>query len=457
MLLGVCIASCSDDSNNEAELKITERNMDITAVGGTMTVTLSIEGEKASSDQSWCSPSVSGKTVTLTLQPNVSLEGRTALVTVTKGMEKVAFPVTQPGNMVPTAGASSVQFDAHGGSKEIVVRNALPFNAVLKEGVTWLTARVEGNMLILTAQKNYTINALQTTVKLVSEGLESEFTVKQTGIALTPEKTSLVMFNEGDEKKVMVKSTLAFTAVSDQDWLTVTRGDDFVTLTATDNSGQPARTATVTLTSETLTATIKVTQRAPVYADFLGSWELTGYDSGSPFTFNLSIVQATAGSTYKVTGWGKSEIAIDSKYALEAVFDQANQVIYIMQQENLGLFTDEDGDYDVVFRGLVSYNGGYSLVDGKFICYIGFMQRDGTVQWINNTITLGSTKYELAGALYYLHSHADGKYYSYNVDRPFMYSPVMKKSTGVASTRSFVRTNKSKTSIAVENQLQVQN
>lgn len=152
MLLCVGFVSCSDDSNDIPAFKIAGNEMDITAVGGTVVVTLSMEGEKATSDQSWCVPSVSGKTVKLTLEKNTALEGRTALITVTKGGEHF-FPVTQPGNLVPTITTEGVEFDAHGGELEVPVRNALPFSVVVKDDASWLKANVNGSTLVLVAEK----------------------------------------------------------------------------------------------------------------------------------------------------------------------------------------------------------------------------------------------------------------------------------------------------------------
>ena len=56
MLLCVGFVSCGDDSNDIPAFKIAGNEMDITAVGGTVVVTLSMEGEKATSDQSWLCP-----------------------------------------------------------------------------------------------------------------------------------------------------------------------------------------------------------------------------------------------------------------------------------------------------------------------------------------------------------------------------------------------------------------
>ena len=432
MLLCVGFVSCSDDSNDIPAFKIAGNEMDITAVGGTVVVTLSMEGEKATSDQSWCVPSVSEKTVKLTLEKNTALEGRTALITVTKGEESISFPVTQPGNLVPTITTEGVEFDAHGGELEVPVRNALPFSVVVKDDASWLKANVNGSTLVIEKEKNYTRSQLKTTVKLISEELESEFVVQQSGLVLTPEKSSLVMYNKGDEATIMVNSTLDFEASSDQDWLTITPGEDFITLTAADNSGEPARTASVTLTSMGLTSTINVTQRPTIYSDYLGGWTLTGNNNGTPFSYNLTIAESVKGSTYKVNGWGKSILATGGQYPLAAVFDAETQYIYITQQTNLGVFSDEGGDYTVGFRGLIEYGGGLSFVGGSFICYMGEMQRDGSVQWANGIINVGGQRYQLVGSFYCIESHEDGEIYNFNADVPYMFAPTMKRSSSVS-------------------------
>lgn len=445
MLLCVGFISCDDGSNDVPAFKIAGNEMDITAVGGKVTVTLSMDGEKATSDQTWCVPSISGKTVELTLEKNPSLEGRTALVTVTKGAESIAFPVTQPGNIIPTPDSDAIEFDAHGGEIKIPVRNALPFRVELEDDVTWVTARVDGSALVLNAETNYTRNSLTVTGKLISEGLESEFTVTQSGIVLTPEKTSVLMYNAGDEVTLKVESTLEFNVSSDQEWLEVTKGDGSILLKAGDNSGKARRTATVKLTSEGLTATVNITQRPPIYTDYLGSWTLIGMNGNTPFTYNISLTQATANSTYTLTGWSKS--GIDEDCPLEVVFNGESGEIEIYAQENLGVFTQGADVYDVCFYGMVEVStGSYQPVGGNYVCYSGMLQRDGTVEWQNGEVTLGSGDYVLSGSMYWLVSQASGGLASFNADKPFMSNPVMVKAAMTRSRsiqRSVISTEKS--------------
>lgn len=440
LLLCVCLVSCDDDSNDNAGagLAIIERDMNVAATGGNLTVTLSAEADKASSNQSWCVASLSGKVVTVTLEANEALEGRTAVVTVVSGAQSLSFPVTQPGNLIPATEFDRISFDAHGGTQRIHVDNSVPFTATSE--AAWLSAQVDGSTLILTTQKNYNLANLTTTVKLVSGGLESKITVTQSGIVLTPEKKTISMYNGGDEVTVKVSSTLPFAASSNAEWLTVTSGTDFVTLTASDNTGGVSRPATVTLTSESLTATINVTQRPPVYADYIGNWTLAGVDKGKVFTYDLSIKQATANLTYKVTGWGKSMVATDSKYAITANFDEESGLIFITAQENIGVYTDAGTMYNVMYYGQVEMDGQVYYVGGSgYICYIGVLLRDGSVQWLNGEVELqGGAVYDVVGAKYYIEA-PNGDALGFNVDSPFMREPVMTKTSTYSSARSVVK------------------
>lgn len=432
LLLCVCITSCDDENNATEELDIIASESSITAAEGEVKVILSTEADKAISDKEWCKPTLEGNLLRLTVDANTGLEGRTAKIEIIKGQRSLTYYVTQPGNHIPTAETEKIIFDAHGGSREISVNSSIPFTATSAD--SWLTVQVSENKLILSTSTNYTKEVLNTTVKLVSGSLESTLTVTQTGIELVPEKTSVVMYFAGDEQTIQVKSTLPFTAEAEDDsWLTVTNDEKSLTLTAPDNSEQPARSTKITLTSGELTATIDVTQRPPVYGDYLGNWNLTGEDAG---TYNLNIVQDQAESTYKVTGWGKSIVATDSQYALTAYFDEETGIIFIPEQENLGTYNNQGTECPVVFYGKFLYGGSPSLYGGGEIVYLGLLMRDGSVQWLNGSFEFRGQKYDFLGGQYFLDT-GGGRFASFNVDSPIMSNPKMTK----AATRSAYRSS----------------
>ena len=436
-MLCLCVVSCGDDSNTDtSEIGIIAKAPNVTASGGKLTVTLSVEGDEVVSDQSWCTTSLSGKTVVLNVEANKGLEGRTAIISVIRGTGSISFPITQPGNKIPVAETGNVEFDAHGGVREISVESPLQFEAFVPAEVKWLSVQVDKNKLILTTQHNYTLDNLSTKITLKSGDLETEIDVVQSGIVLIPEKANLVMYNGGDEIVVGVESTLPFTAVSNQSWLKIAVNEDgSVTLNAEDNSGQSMRTATVTLTSESLVAKINVTQRPPLYSDYVGKWTLTGIDNGNKFNYSLTIAQATANSTYKVTGWGKSAVATDSKYAIQANFDPQSGLIYITAQEKLGVYNNQ---YDIMFYGQVEIEGEVYYITGKnYLCYVGVLQRDGSVQWMNGEVSLQDGDYDVVGAMYMLIDKSTGRATSFTVDSPFMREPIMVKAA-TANSRSIM-------------------
>lgn len=425
LLLCVCIVSCDDDSKELSAIGISviERDEDITAAGGTMIVNLSAEGDKVVSDKDWCKVSIEGKMVTVTLDANLDIEGRTAMVSVIKGEHKISFPVSQPSNKRPVPETESLSFGADAETKRVSVDYNAPFQVQLEAGVTWLDAKVEGNSVVFVTQNNYTEHRLSTTVKLISGKLENSIRVMQEGLLLIPEKTEQVMFDAGGKVTIQVNSTRPFTAVSDAEWLVVTSDDSSVTLTADDNAGNPARTATVTLSSEGLKATIAVVQRFPVYADYLGEWLLTPEGGGDEYA--ITIEQNVENSTYRVKGWGKSTLA--ANYPLAAKFDAAKGQICITTQKNIGIFSYNGAEHDVCFYGKIEVQPGqFSYVTGSYDCYIGTFQGDGTVKWKNGSVTLsGGAKYELLGALYYFINSSGGAS-SFNSDVP-IYCPVMEK------------------------------
>lgn len=433
LLLCVCIVSCDDDSTEFAEmgLSVIERDMNISAAGGSVTVTLSAEGDKVVSDKDWCKVSIEGKMVTIILDANMDVEGRTAMVSVVKGGNKISFPVSQPSNKKPVPETESVVFDADATTKTIAVDHIAPFQVQLEQGITWLDAKVEGGNVVFTTQNNYTDELLSTTVRLVSGKLESSLLVTQRGLVLIPEKTEQLILNTGGEVTIQVNSTRAFTAVSDAEWLTVTSDDSSVTLTAGDNTGKPSQKATVTLTSENLTATIEVVQRAPLYAEYLGSWTLTGpngRDSNDVVSYNLSITES-GNNTYSISGWGGgsplSALSGDASVPIKATFDPNTGAILVKSQPNVGPHIWNNLNCVACFQGVVYRNGGYTIITGAYLAYTGMLQADGSVKWENGSVTLDGGVHKLIGAGYYF-IEPGGGYRSYNADKQIL-DPTMTK------------------------------
>ena len=81
------------------ELQVTKSNLVFMPGGGTETLELNLSNASVTADQSWCSPSISGNTVTVTVPANDGKQSRYALLTITAGSEKVTAAVIQYGEV----------------------------------------------------------------------------------------------------------------------------------------------------------------------------------------------------------------------------------------------------------------------------------------------------------------------------------------------------------------------
>lgn len=342
-----------------------------------------------------------GKIVKLTVSLNENISGRTALITVTSGEISQQVACTQAGNRVPIPDQETVTLDAKGSPVKVYITSVMAYTAQPED--SWLTTTIEGDSLVLTATPNYVRGSRNTTVNLVSGVLASKLKVKQEGLTLTPESTSVLMVNRGEILKVKVNSTLEFSATSDKDWLTVTAEKDFVQLEAGENTGE-TRTATVTLNCQGIEATISVTQT--LYADFIGNWTLNAVNNSQPVTFNLAIKLKAIGETYSVSGFGGSDLAKD--FPITMNFDEETGLVYILCQGDLG--KDAEGN-TVAFTAAA---GGYGIITGTYIMVIGELTGN-TVNWELQTVNLNGVTTPIDG-IGYRFKDPSGGWHIYNAD-----------------------------------------
>lgn len=406
LLLCLCITGCDDDSNEgEPTLSIVKSDITFTAAGGTGSIEVdALQAIKAESDKDWCTVAVNGKTVTLTVGMNPDISGRTALITVISEDEIQQLSCSQAGNRVPLPEKEAVTFDANGGTVKIVVESVLPYD--VRTEADWINCTIEEDTLSITVPTNYVTTSRNAALTLTVGKLESQIAVEQTGIVLQPEVSELVVANGGETVRINVQSTLEFTAVSDQEWLTVTAAKNYITLEAGDNTGGTPRSATVTLNSKGIVATIDVIQKPLVYEDFLGTWVLTASNEGTPVNRTVRMEAAVQGSTYKLYGFGASDMA--NNYPITVNYDTETGLVFIINQDNIG--TDADGN----IVGFTAATADYGVITGRFISAIGQLSK-GKLTWELQTVDLGTGPEPIVG-IGYRYKDPAGGWHTYNVD-----------------------------------------
>ena len=157
-VLGLLAAFSCRKTNEQAiewrtELQVVSSDLVFTPVGGTSTAVLNLPGASVTSNSAWCQASVSGETVSVTVDEWGGLESRYAKLTATKGGESLDISVIQYGvNMGGVAIEPEVVAYAEGGTFSFPCVS----NAVVRatSSDNWVTASLVGDELKLDLTAN---------------------------------------------------------------------------------------------------------------------------------------------------------------------------------------------------------------------------------------------------------------------------------------------------------------
>lgn len=196
---------------------------------------------------------------------------------------------------------NSLAIEPYANSKK-TLRVTSNINWTAASNQTWLSvapAAVFGDSTItITAQENPTTQSRTATVTITGNGVTDQvITVTQDAggvpyILVTPTNMSF-NYNANTPKNIDITANVAWTATSDQSWLTLSAtsgtGVSSITAAATDNAGTTGRTATITITGSGLPAkAIAVTQNGgpivitlPINFESDGTYVFTDFDGGT--------------------------------------------------------------------------------------------------------------------------------------------------------------------------------
>ena len=156
IFLILCLYGCEYEkyrSFEESQVAIEKSNVIFTAAGGTGTIEIATSAQfTATVDQTWCKLSISGKIITVTVEPNRSALARSANVSIKSG-DKINFvPVTQTPVYIHLDNYNPLIFSANGGT--IAFPYESDASVTVKTGVAWLSGQVENGSVVLDAVQN---------------------------------------------------------------------------------------------------------------------------------------------------------------------------------------------------------------------------------------------------------------------------------------------------------------
>lgn len=169
------LAGCSDSDENLSvtTLKVIKSDVEFSMEGGNGSIVVeALQPVEAVSNASWCKASVSGTTINLTVEPNMSIEARNTLVIISSGNEKVQVGITQMGELADCNMEGKHVFSLMGGTADFEVNTYRAYTVTCEGGDGWLTFTDDkkGKVRVQIAPGAYNLETKQTATVTVAIG-----------------------------------------------------------------------------------------------------------------------------------------------------------------------------------------------------------------------------------------------------------------------------------------------
>ena len=236
---------------------------------GTDTVTINTDADWLTASQlSWNGESAA---LILTIEENTGTTVRSATVYISGSSLSTSVTIDQ----LP----ETITISNNGGS---VTENFInPFTIASVNGY-WANIRTSGNSITVSAEANTGNTTRYQTVNIVEQGnslttsASTQIVQAGGGGSLTVSPTAITADYTGGDKIMTISADTTWRVTSKPDWVTLSQstgssGQSTIIVTFSENTGDSARTGSITITDGTRTATVNLTQDYHIVQNYLTS------------------------------------------------------------------------------------------------------------------------------------------------------------------------------------------
>ena len=214
----------------------------------------------ASSNVSWARVSVSGNTISVTYDENLTGSSRNGRISVSVGSLTKYFDFSQAAHTLAVT-PQTITLDATGSAKNLSI------SASCKYGVTpnasWLTVTSNGNGVAISAPKNTNKEAREATLTVSGGGVSRTVTVKQEGNSIALSKTSASWGYQAGSDEFTAKAVVGTIAVtSNVSWASVSQNGNTITVKYSENRTGSTRNGRIALSVGNITSYFDFSQVA---------------------------------------------------------------------------------------------------------------------------------------------------------------------------------------------------
>ena len=225
----------------------------------TIVVTCDVDYTVSVSDDWLTLDSDDSGTLSFTAAANTTEDSRTAAITISAGETSSVVEILQEGISLSVE-PSSVGVLGAGGSFTVVVTCNVDYTVSMSDDWVTLDSDDSGT-LSFTATANTTEDSRTTSISIIAGELYETVEVVQAGISLVVSPTSVSLTAAGGTFTIAVSCDVDYTVSVSEDWLTLDSDDSgTLSFTATANTTDDTRTASIIILAGDLQSIVEVTQ-----------------------------------------------------------------------------------------------------------------------------------------------------------------------------------------------------
>lgn len=246
-------------------ISVNPDNQNVSAAAGntSFTVTANFDDWTINESEGWLTAAINGSQIEVDYEVNNSTSERIGTITISRsGISDIDVTVTQAG-AAPylTVDPLAVTLGSSSGSTAISVSSNAVWNA--NDAAAWTTLTVNPNSLTISVLENVSIDSRSSDITITTGSLTEIVTITQEGaspvLTVTPSNRD-VTSSAGTTSFEASSNFTTWGVNENENWLTASKSGNQINVNYEANASASGRVGTITVSGESITRTITVTQ-----------------------------------------------------------------------------------------------------------------------------------------------------------------------------------------------------
>jgi hypothetical protein len=303
-----------------------------------------------------------------------------------------------------------LDFDAYAGTGTITLHSTGRGGILASVDRSWCHVTVSDKTVNVKVDANDDVNARSSMITISDGNSRVRLPVTQQGTLFIISSETIYVSWNAKSYEMEVQSNFPVSVETDVDWLTVEVEGNQIVFKLLNENGRRARTATVDVSSGSITHQVKFIQKAGVlaYEELLGTWTLdctSDFKSQQPYRTTLTFTEGETGSNIFLV---KGLFDLNPSFPIAMEYDTVTGNLTIHGNRLMGIYQEESYEslYMVLYLG---YPGRVSALSTP--TYVGIWNDDP--DHVVYTFTDGGTfeEFEINSVIVYMHYYSTGAAY----------------------------------------------